>query len=305
MTKIKLNQLEMLVAAVDAGSFSAAGAELGCTQSRISHGIAELERSVGAKLLIRSRTGCVPTHAGQQVLASARQMLKIADGVARTVCREAEVSGQVQVACIRSASTHLLPHAVEALAGAFPGIHVEIHDGCHDYGEVTAMVEQGLAHVGITRTPVGEHLVSRPYVCDQYVVIAPACTELKSPVCWKQLLHLPFIHIQQPGAMWIVEQCRAAGFEQRPARRLASESGILALVGRGLGYTVLPRLAAFPDIAETKVLELPFPAMRHLTVFAKPPVARTKIVKTVVEFILDKRVIQKTDAWRAGAVRIS
>ena len=57
MEKIKLNQLEMLVAAVDTGSFSAAGTELGCTQSRISHGIAELERRVGAKLLVRSRSG--------------------------------------------------------------------------------------------------------------------------------------------------------------------------------------------------------------------------------------------------------
>jgi DNA-binding transcriptional LysR family regulator len=305
MTKIKLNQLEMLVAAVDAGSFSAAGAELGCTQSRISHGIAELERNVGATLLIRSRTGCVPTHAGQQVLASARQMLNIADGVARAVCREAEINGQVQVACVRSASTHLLPYAVEALAKAFPGINVEIHDGCHDYGEVTAMIEQGFAHIGITRTPVGEHLMSRPYVYDPYVVIAPACAELKSPVCWNELSLLPFIHIQQPGAMWIVEQCRAAGFEQRPARRLASEGGILALISRGLGYTVLPRLAAFPDIAATKILELPFPAKRYLTVFAKPAVARSKVVKTVIQFILDKRLIQKTDAWRAGAIGIS
>lgn len=53
MAKITLNQLEMLVSAVDFGGFSAASAELGCTQSRISHAVAELERLVGARLLIR------------------------------------------------------------------------------------------------------------------------------------------------------------------------------------------------------------------------------------------------------------
>ena len=40
---IKLSQLGVLVAVADAGSFSAAALELECTQSRISHAIAELE----------------------------------------------------------------------------------------------------------------------------------------------------------------------------------------------------------------------------------------------------------------------
>jgi DNA-binding transcriptional LysR family regulator len=42
MTRVKLNQLKMLVVTVERGSFSGAAAELGCTQSRISHGIVEL-----------------------------------------------------------------------------------------------------------------------------------------------------------------------------------------------------------------------------------------------------------------------
>lgn len=302
MAKIKLSQLEMLVAAADVGSFSSAGIELGCTQSSISQGIAELESEIGASLLVRSRSGCLPTPAGLKVLSDARKMLKIAEGLAKIARSEPEISGHVQVACIRSVGTHLLPHPVEALAGEFPGIHVEIQDGCSDYSEVAALVEQGTAQIGITRAPIGEHFVSRPFVYDPYVVIAPACADLKSPVCWKELSHLPFIHIRQPGAMWIMEQCRVAGFEQRTARRLASESGILALVSRGLGYTILPRLAALPDTAGTKVLELPFPAMRHLTVFAKPALARTQVVKTVMQFILDKRLIMKTDAWRARAI---
>ena len=69
MEKIKLSQIEAPVTAVEAGSFSAASVELGCTQSRISHSIAELERHLGVRLLERARAGCAPTRAGQRVLA--------------------------------------------------------------------------------------------------------------------------------------------------------------------------------------------------------------------------------------------
>jgi DNA-binding transcriptional LysR family regulator len=304
MGKIKLNQLEMLVAAADAGSFSAAAVNLGCTQSRISHGIAELERCMGSKLLGRSRSGCVPTPAGHRVLAAARQMLRIADDVAQSAGTEVTVAGDVQVACLRSASTHLLPHVVEALANHFPGIHVEINDSYNDYREVVTHVERGIADIGITRGPVGEHLVSRPFIRDDYVVVAPASVELKSPVCWKELTRLPFIQLHQPGAAWIVEHCRSAGLVWHASRRLANACSILALVSRGLGYTLLPRLVAFPDTPGTKILKLPFTASRRLVVFARPSLAKTTLVSTVVQSILDTSSIMKTDAWQSGVIEL-
>jgi len=83
-----LNQLEMLVVAVERGSFSNAATELGCTQSRISHAIVELERCIGVRLLERSASGCVPTPAGAKVFGQARQMLEIADQIPRRVLLE-------------------------------------------------------------------------------------------------------------------------------------------------------------------------------------------------------------------------
>jgi DNA-binding transcriptional LysR family regulator len=302
MSKIKLNQLEMLVAAADSGSFSAAAADLDCTQSRISHGIAELEQCMEVRLLERSRSGCTPTPAGQRVLAAARQMLRIADEVASSARNEAGVSGDIQLSCLRSASTHLLPHVMEALANRFPGVHVEINDGCSDYREVVNHVEKGLADIGITRGPVGDHLVSQPYVCDDYVVVAPSSMGLKSPACWVELARLPFIHLAQPGSGWIVEQCRAAGLACRPSHRLSNACAILALVSRGLGYALLPRLVAFPDEPGTQILALPFRASRRLVVVARPTMARTSLVSTVIQLILDRRLITETDAWRSGAI---
>jgi DNA-binding transcriptional LysR family regulator len=303
MNTIKLNQLEMLVAVVDAGGFSAAAAELGCAQSRISHAIAELEQALGARLLVRSRTGCWPSEAGHQIVAKARQMLRIAESMFASMQEDSGLAGRVRLACFRSAGTALLPHTLEALAQAYPSIQVDIDDGCTDYHDVVQAVRQGVADIGVTRGPVDDpQLLSQPFICDPYVLLVPASLKLTHPVTWAQLSSTPFIQASNPGAAWILEQCRAAGFEQAHARRLASDSGIIALVRKGLGFSIFPRLATFPEPNGVQVLDLPIRAKRHLILLTKPETARIKVVKTVLRYLRDKPVLMKTEAFRAGII---
>jgi DNA-binding transcriptional LysR family regulator len=301
MKRITLNQLEILVSVVEYGGFSAASAALDCTQSRISHGIAALEREIGARLLIRSRSGCKPTLAGERVVARAREVLALAAGICEREHDERRLTGTVRIACTRSVATHLLPHPMEALQRQHPGIRVDLYDGCHDYSDVVTSIDHGSAQLGITRGPVDPHLRSWPYVSDRYSVIAPAAMQLRSPVSWQELSPLPFIHIQQPGARWIVEQCQAIGCLRPPERYLMSESGVLALVARRLGFTVLPNLTAFPGVGGTQVLALSTPIRRHLVLIAHPGTANDRCVDVVRRFIQDKELTMKTDAWRADA----
>jgi DNA-binding transcriptional LysR family regulator len=301
MSKITLNQLQLLVRVVETGGFSAASAELGCTQSRISHGIAQLERYVGTRLLDRSRSGCRPTNAGQRIVAQAKEVLslvaRIPDDHSST---SAPVRGTVRLACIRSAAVHLIPQVIVALERRHPDIHVELDDGCRDYGEVILRVENGSADLGVTRGPVRSQLLSRPYVCDPYVVIAPASIPFSSPVRWEELSQLPFIHLQQPGAQWIVKQCQAMGCTQSPSRELSSECGVMAMVARGLGFAVLPRLTTFPPAPGTQLLDLPTAINRQLIIVTQPATARADRVSAVIATLLDKAVLTDTDAWRAG-----
>src|SRR4051794_11831529 len=54
-----LTQLQVLVAVVDAGSFTRAAAALSLTQPGVSHAIAALERELGVRLLHRDRDRAV------------------------------------------------------------------------------------------------------------------------------------------------------------------------------------------------------------------------------------------------------
>jgi DNA-binding transcriptional LysR family regulator len=302
MSTLKLNQLEMLVAVADAGSFGGAAAELGCTQSRISHAITELEHAVGVRLLSRSRTGCVATDAGQRVLRDAREVMRLTAGMLDTARASAALSGQVRVACFRSIGTHLLPDVLAALAIEYPGIHVDIDDSCEERDDVTRAVLEGRAELGIAQLPVDDALVAHPYLCDAYVLVVPAGLPLRSPMTWDQLHALPYIQLDCAGAFAILEKCRAAGFKAEPSRTLSSDTSIAAMVGHGVGYAILPRLAVFPQPAGVAVVDLPIPARRAFAVVALPGTGRGKAVQAVIRFIRNKRLVSQSAAWRAGLV---
>lgn len=304
MEKIKLIQLEMLVAAVDAGGFSAAAAELDCTQSRISHAIAELEEAVGTRLLIRSRKGCEPTDAGHQALIKARQMLRLADSILHTAAEDNAVTGHVRIVCFRSAGAHLLPLALEALAREYPGIQVDVDDACESYDDVTEAVIHGAAELGIMRDDTHAKLVNYRLAHDPYVLIVPSGLRLTPPVTWEQLDDMTFIHSQNAASRMMLEICRAGGFKPRATRKLASDSGILATVGRGMGYTIFPHLAAYPSPKNVKILPLPITARRNIALVALPESVRNKAIKIVTRFIRDKRLLTTTEAFRDGVISL-
>lgn len=305
---MKLNQLKMLVAVAEHGSFSAAAAELGCTQSRISHALAELEGELGVSLLARGRAGSLPTEAGQRVLDKARQMLRLEDSLREAALAEAGpagLSGSVRIACFRSIGTHLLPHVVEALAQRHPRLRVEIDDSCEQRADVTAALQDGLAEVGIAQLPLAGTLASSPYLHDDYVLVLPAALALPdAPVPgWPRLGALPFIGLACAGAAEILARCRAAGFGPEPGgRTLSNDTSIAAMVGRGMGYSILPRLAAFPEPPDVRILPLPIPARRQFAIAALPDVMRLPRVRAVVRALRERRLAAVTQAGRAGII---
>jgi DNA-binding transcriptional LysR family regulator len=303
MAKIKLNQLEMLVAVADAGSFSAAALEMECTQSRISHAIAELESALDTRLLVRSRAGCQPTEAGLRVLQKARQMLRIADGIPAAVAGDSTVTAEVRIACFRSVGTHLLPPVLEALAREYPGIRVDVDDsGDGNSSAIIKAVEQGRADIAIARRSDDRRLVQMGYLRDNYCAVVPATLKVRAPVCWEQFSGLGYIQPQHADGAATLERCRAAGYQGKAARRMTNDIGILSLVARGLGFTILPMLASYPVPAGAKIADIPIALKRELALFMSEDTARLKAIKIVTRFLRDKKIIADTDAYRAGGI---
>lgn len=68
-------RLKIFAAVVETGSFTAAASSLGLTQPAVSQSIAELEKTLGARLFTRTRESVVLTAEGLRFSGYARQIL--------------------------------------------------------------------------------------------------------------------------------------------------------------------------------------------------------------------------------------
>lgn len=103
--RIKLNDLHVLMAVAQAGSMNKAAALLNTGQSAISRSIADLERSLGVRLLDRTPRGVEPTEYGQALLAGGaaafddlRQAVKNIEFLADPVAGEVRIGSSALLA---------------------------------------------------------------------------------------------------------------------------------------------------------------------------------------------------------------
>ncbi|MFC7487064.1 LysR family transcriptional regulator [Knoellia sp. CPCC 206453] len=101
---VEIRHLRVLVAVAEHGSISKAAAALGQSQPALSSQLGRIERSLGAQLFERTRTGVVSTSHGRSVLARAQLVL----------AEMAELRGL-------DIDSHASPGAVELRLGGMPG----------------------------------------------------------------------------------------------------------------------------------------------------------------------------------------
>ncbi|MFF4252603.1 LysR family transcriptional regulator [Streptomyces sp. NPDC001663] len=128
-TDVSLTALRVFRAVAEQGTFTAAAASLGYTQSAVSRQIASVERAAGARLLERRRDGVRLTAAGRVVLRRAGAVLEQIDGAARELAGLPAQAGVVRVGWFPSAGAFVVPRALAALHRTDPAITVETREG--------------------------------------------------------------------------------------------------------------------------------------------------------------------------------
>src|SRR6266850_5974438 len=167
---VTLDQLRTFIAAVDEGSFSAAGRKLGRAQSVVSQTLANLEAQLGLKLFDRTTRYPRLTDEGRSLLADARS---VADDVDEFKARaramreglEPELSVAIDVMYPMEALTRAALHSRKTYPHTPLRLYVEA------LGGVVRLVLDGTCSVGIIGSlPIvpdelqAEPLVEVPFV---------------------------------------------------------------------------------------------------------------------------------------------
>ncbi|MFF1341677.1 LysR family transcriptional regulator [Streptomyces sp. NPDC058290] len=121
--------LRVLRQIAESGSFTAAAARLGYTQSAVSRQAASLERSAGTALFERRSDGVRLTPAGLTVLRHARTILDSVAVAERELTGTVPRNELVRLGVFLSAGAVILPGALGRLAAADPLITVTTREG--------------------------------------------------------------------------------------------------------------------------------------------------------------------------------
>ncbi|MCB1497192.1 MAG: LysR family transcriptional regulator [Bauldia sp.] len=254
---LTLDQLRVLVAVAENGSFSAAARSLGRVQSAISQSVQSLENALGTPLF--DRRGRVPklNDAGRVILSDARRLL----GEAATLKARAEsivndIEAELTLAVDVIFPIEVLTACLKDLAETFPNLPVTLFT--EGLGGAEQRLRDGTARLGLY-VPFGiagenremEFLVSIPTV--PVVAAGHPLAAIEGPVdreALEQSLQLVLTD-RTP-----VSEGLSGGIISHRTWRFADQTTRLDFLLAGFGWCHMPRHMVRWDIAAGRLKEL-------------------------------------------------
>jgi DNA-binding transcriptional LysR family regulator len=250
-------QLRAFVTVAECGGFGEAARRLHMSQPGVSRAIRALEIELGGDLFLRGRGVAVLTTLGERALARSHAILGEVDGM-RHERDEVQgiATGHVRLGSMPSVTATILPPLLSRLERRHPALSVTVLDGHDD--ELVAWVRAGTVDIAVV---AGEHngLELQPLVTDELLAVIPAAHRLAAhaTVRARDLVHEPFILTRAGCERLVLAALGAQGVAPDVRHEVSEASSILAMVGEGLGVSVMPGLAAIspPETVALRVLK--------------------------------------------------
>lgn len=219
------------------------------TGSAIASAVTELERELGAQLVIRRPAhGVTLTPTGRLVLTRAVQLIADAAELQREVADSSGIlRGPVAIGTYISLAADLLPDLLDQFGAEHPEVQVSFSDNTMDL--LIDDLERGVIDCGIgyaSGVPAG--FPTCPLFSTRAHVVVPAGHPLadQQSVRLRDLATTPLILLDlAPNGQRTLDLLEAAGIRPRILHETWNFELAWSLVGRGMGYTVMlqrPRL---------------------------------------------------------------
>jgi DNA-binding transcriptional LysR family regulator len=222
------------------------------TQPAVSQQIHALEEQLGGTKLFR-RVGqrMIPTHAGEELLASARELVRLAERAEQNILAlRGQVAGRVAVGCTPGTGERLLPRLLAVYHEQHPAVGLEIAvapaeellDALGERRVALALVEEQQRRRGFEAVAIGG---------EPLVLLAPSGHPLlkQEQVPPGVLRELPLV-LPRPGSPMrraVEEALRRRGVvvaDLQPALESDSVTALLQAARAGLGLAFVPRSCA-------------------------------------------------------------
>ncbi|PSB23408.1 LysR family transcriptional regulator, partial [filamentous cyanobacterium Phorm 46] len=239
--RMKLSQIQALIAVAECQNFSGAALQLELSQSAVSHAIASLETELGVQLFHRGRHGAQLTPVGERVVIHGRQIARALEMMVKEADLEKGLQGgQVRIVTFRSVATHILPGIIAQFRDRFPNIAVSITEVYYTQA-VEEALRSGKADIGFVSLPISDEFETREILRDKYIVLLPPTAKLlNTKITWEELAAYPLI-LQPPETACSLPLRKYLTTSELPlniAYELSEDSTIVSMVLQGLGTAI-------------------------------------------------------------------
>ncbi|MEC5163299.1 MULTISPECIES: LysR family transcriptional regulator [unclassified Janthinobacterium] len=281
---IDLKQLKYFLAVAEEKSFSRAAERLHISQPPLSQQIMKLESELGVRLFARTTRTFELTVAGKALMSEAADLLakmRMTIDTIRQIDR-GEV-GRLRVGIVGSAMWGPIPSLLEEFQTKYPRVTWTLHESGPNVQYEALRAKQ--IDVGFWREPklndddlrrdnLRQELCFRENVCvavnEHHALAKESAIELSD------LEHEPMLTLaldKSAFPRYLVQCCVKAGFQPFIFQEASEPQTLLAMVGAGLGYTLLPETTS----------RIGWPGVVFLPIKTNPPSANLYISYTTLD----------------------
>lgn len=250
LAQVDLRSMQVLVTVHDAGSFSAAAAQLDVSQSTVSYAIERLRRAFGDPLFVRQGNRITDTDKCRDLVSQARETVNRMLAIAvPNEFNPAVAEGAVTLSCNHHERFLLLPAFIKALRRSAPGVVLNVLEsavsGKQQLKENAADIVLGPVRI------LGEGYFRRRIFSDHYSCVMDAENQLAAGELtlqrFREAAHVAVTHNGQWQALYFAT-LRERDIFLVPQLTLPSHDSLeLMIAGTDLVATIPNRLASTYD----------------------------------------------------------
>lgn len=251
---MELRHLRYFQAVAEELSFSRASKRLNIAQPALSRAIKQLEHSLGAEVLERTRHLVRLTPAGAVLLREAAMLLQQVDELTQRVHRTAAgEEGELRLGYIGPPTQPFLGRLLRDYRGRFPLVSIHLEERTPE--RIWEMVAKGRLSAALTRPVlVHESLGLRTITLheERLGIVVPAAHPLapRAAIPWSALAREPLIVLARREGIGlhdaVIAGCRSAGVTPRFAHTPSLIGTVMSYVEAGAGIGVVTESVVTP-----------------------------------------------------------
>lgn len=282
-------KLEILMTAVDLGSFSRASEVVGYTQSGLTHLVNSLDREIGFPLIVRSHNGISLTEQGRDLMPDIRQFLQANASLENRIqgIREKQTE-TIRIAAYASIAMFWMPEILYRFRRICPNVDVDLRMVDHAL-EPFELLQDGKTDVIFASRQNYGTCEWTPLYHELLYAILPRDYPLKSPTEFplKEFEGKEFLMPYGRFDIDVHAAFKREGVKANEQTVYVDDETVIRMVGKGLGISMMSELMIRGNTDDVLCIPVTPKSIRELGMGTEKGVELSESVRRLKECVVE------------------